>query len=262
MDSKNSLFLNYANNSFRDDPGNLSSYVNDAIQFSQLICDHHTSEGIILVAEKVLTVNEDETPKGKDFFETILAQGAVFGRPDRPCPEPPWCLNRIVEQELKCYECDQVFFRKVLDDLTDAEYHIKGNHKRFVAFKKNYADIPALDILLALVDDHIKTEEKIILGENGFLKRHDHIFTRGMEISADKINIFRGFLLSTAAYSLIDFLMVKNNRRRLKKCRMCKLFFIPSDTKREICTDVNCVKEYRRKMKQKQRSEDPVTYVS
>lgn len=278
------LFLSYANNSFKDNPTNLVHFVEDAIQSSHIVSkDENVFSHLRLLAEKVISVKKDSIPtlskvkggdwhlsKGKtamDFFMTVLAHNAAFGFLDHLGCEDPLCSSRKKHRKkklktMKCYECDQEFFRKVLDDIMDAEYCI-GNHKRFIAFKNSYVDIPDLAVLLSLIDDHIKTEAKITIGESGVSRKYDHVFIRGMEMTSDKVNVFRGFLLSMAGYSLIDYLVGKNNnRRKLKKCRICQRFFIPNNTRREICTDNGCVKEYRRKMKQKQRSEDPVTYVS
>ncbi|MBW1774443.1 MAG: hypothetical protein JRJ82_16365 [Deltaproteobacteria bacterium] len=60
-------------------------------------------------------------------------------------------------------------------------------------------------------------------------------------------------------YSLSKFLL-KNDRRKLKKCPYCDKFFIAKDIKRKRCYSDDCRKTYEREKKRKQREEDPVTY--
>jgi hypothetical protein len=68
-------------------------------------------------------------------------------------------------------------------------------------------------------------------------------------------------LYNLACHSLFVFLRVSNNRKRLKRCPYCKIFFIAKDMKRKICYSNECFTEYKRLEKQKQRKNDPVKYI-
>ena len=60
-------------------------------------------------------------------------------------------------------------------------------------------------------------------------------------------------------YSLTEFLL-NNDRRKLKKCPYCQIYFIAKDTKRKLCYSNECKKRYQREEKRKQRERDPLTY--
>ena len=69
-------------------------------------------------------------------------------------------------------------------------------------------------------------------------------------------------LFVLACHSLISFLSIKGNPRRIKQCPYCKLFFIAKDAKRKICYENSeCIREDRRLRKQKQRIENPEKYM-
>lgn len=68
------------------------------------------------------------------------------------------------------------------------------------------------------------------------------------------------FLQCFSSYILLEFLL-HENRERLKYCEFCNKFFIAKNTKRKICYDSQCFREYKRIQKQCQREADPVKYV-
>ncbi len=63
-------------------------------------------------------------------------------------------------------------------------------------------------------------------------------------------------LFVLACHSLISFLSVKGNRRRIKQCPYCKLFFIAKDAKRKICYKPICKNKYHRDDMRKRREDD------
>jgi hypothetical protein len=67
-------------------------------------------------------------------------------------------------------------------------------------------------------------------------------------------------IFNFACYTLMSFL-VSNDRRKIKKCPYCNLFFIAKDSKRKRCYSESCNREYEKKKKQEQRTNDPVKYV-
>jgi len=68
-------------------------------------------------------------------------------------------------------------------------------------------------------------------------------------------------MLIPVVASLINFLCDSKKLQRLRRCPICKQFFIAKDTKRKICYSKECFTEYKRLQKQKQREVDPVRYM-
>lgn len=68
-------------------------------------------------------------------------------------------------------------------------------------------------------------------------------------------------IFRVCCFSLLQFINNKFDRKRLKKCPYCDLFFIAKDNKRTRCYSERCSKEYEKEKKRKQRSEDPVKYI-
>lgn len=68
-------------------------------------------------------------------------------------------------------------------------------------------------------------------------------------------------LYNLACHSLMYFLKLSDNRKKLKRCPYCKKFFIAKDAKRKICYSINCGRESKRLQKQKQRRDNPVKYT-
>lgn len=56
-------------------------------------------------------------------------------------------------------------------------------------------------------------------------------------------------------------LFTQNFPKRLKQCPYCSRLFIANDSKKLHCYSEKCDKEYEKKKKQKQRNDDPVTYL-
>ena len=69
-------------------------------------------------------------------------------------------------------------------------------------------------------------------------------------------------VFACACYGLVSFLAdsKQGGRDRIKKCPICEKFFLAKDTKRKICYQSKCKKEYHRKDMQLRRVEDPLRY--
>lgn len=63
------------------------------------------------------------------------------------------------------------------------------------------------------------------------------------------------------AYCLFHYLANTENKKKLKKCPLCEMFFIAEDTKRVKCYSSECQRIYARLKKQKQREDDPEKYI-
>jgi hypothetical protein len=66
-------------------------------------------------------------------------------------------------------------------------------------------------------------------------------------------------IFNLVCYSLISFL-ASNDRRKIKKCPYCEMFFIAKDTKRKKCYEAICKNKYHKKDMQLRREKDPVKY--
>ena len=66
-------------------------------------------------------------------------------------------------------------------------------------------------------------------------------------------------VFNLACYGLSAFLADEGSGR-IKKCPYCERFFPAKDTKRKICYERTCIKEYHRKDMQLRRQKDPVRY--
>jgi len=165
--------------------------------------------------------------------------------------------ERFTEPErIKCYECDQLFFRYMLEEIT------KG---------KEYSNIGsgALKYLLGVAHNNfypnvvtVETPSKSHFKENlnPFITYKPKIIDSGVFKDA-----FRSiFIDDIVAYSLCEYLL-NNDRRKLKLCEQCNKFFIASKVDARIKFCSNCSpkskmskkkrREYQKKYRQKKKQE-------
>lgn len=77
-----------------------------------------------------------------------------------------------------------------------------------------------------------------------------------------KVSIgFNRSVMDLVGYSLAEFLL-RNDRRRLKRCRYCKEFFVANDIRRQRHSTIKCEKMYQRDKKRRQREDDAVRYYT
>jgi len=72
---------------------------------------------------------------------------------------------------------------------------------------------------------------------------------------------WNNLIFRVCCFSVIQFIDKEKNRKRLKKCPHCNLFFIAKDNKRKRCYSEHCKREYEKQKKQKQRNDHPEIYV-
>jgi hypothetical protein len=156
---------------------------------------------------------------------------------------------------LKCFECDQLFFKQILKEIVEG---------------KEYLDIGPDRALERLISGSCRNFRRSI---NAFTISNDNryfsqeIFEFTFFVPAKAIfknsgfkNGFRElFLEQFVAFSLTEFLLT-NNRKKIKLCPYCKKFFIATDLRRKKCYEEACNREYERLKKQEQREDDPVKY--
>jgi hypothetical protein len=157
---------------------------------------------------------------------------------------------------LKCYECHQLIFVNLLHEI------VAG---------KEYSEIEEIDAILR--DSSVLSTQRTDRfftqsNEQGPFKQvltgHTYLTMGFKEYvfyseHANSWHAFNEYLNSIAYYSLTEFLL-HNDRRKLKKCPYCDLFFVAKDIKRQKCYSDDCRKEHERLKKQKQREKDLAKY--
>jgi hypothetical protein len=264
------IFLSYANYSLKDHPENLQK-IFEEFKDSDIYFDRSTDAsikriigyfGTLAKCEKIQIAQdlrrEMTFPRKREEMDFNIAFDGVFGYRNGYCERK--CLDRTVKREvlgkkrflgpgrLKCYECDQLYFRSLMDGIVEG---------------LKYKDIgPCRDL------------ETLILNAYGGLKKGIVIFAEkestGKELKEVVFFLQDGYELGDrnfsqlilgqfVAFSLTEFLL-HNDRRKLKKCPFCHNFFIATDIKRKKCYSDDCRKAYERDKKRKQRAEDIVKY--
>jgi len=283
------IFLTYANNSLRDNPEIFYEIIEyfktlEFIQITNKVVSSVTGEisekglltGIIkyfveLVKcddlQKAIKIREttkfleNEKFIDDEFFQ--IAYQAVFGYSDGYCEDEDGCYYSNVRHNIlgfnkfdgtdriKCYECDQLFFKYMLNGI------VKG---------KEYSDIGLglLGTFLINANKQFKKHVNIVSSSsNSPFKetlQESVVYMPGVYTGENyKASFSSTFLGDIIGYSLTEFLL-KNDRRKLKQCPHCQKFFIAKDIKRKRCYSDECRKAYEREKKQKQREKDPVKY--
>ena len=264
-------FLTYANRLFKDDPAHLKK-VFDTIYVSKPNILKGIIQRIIALAKyrnpscinEFLSMAEKEDPeKFKDpFFRKPfdVAAEAIYGYRDEYCKNK--CFWRSLRRQkigesffegsdrINCLECDQLFFIKMLSEI------IEG---------KEYSEIEGFEDFLAAGCGLIKHRWNITSDSHGekledieYLKQKS--FFSGGRYGNFKF-AFQDYLNKYISYSIGEYLLKKDgNRKRIKKCMICGVFFIATDSKREKCYDGECKRIYEREKKRKQREKEPEIY--
>lgn len=250
------------------------------------------------------TVSLDFAPEVRIGFE------AVFGNRDNYCEEGPcpkfiervFAFDRELlrgRDRLKCYECDQMMFKKMMEGLAkgveyskiperfindkyhatsyynDREKHVKPGTKqdgkliywvhsretltRFLQYAPQNTMVRFLNSLPG--EEKSFREFRVAGGLQRLIDELSDGIRQAKNGQPRVLARFFGliFYQSFAAYSLAEFL-IHNDRRKLKKCPYCEGFYIAKDIKRQRCYSKKCQREYERQRKQKQREDDPVKY--
>ena len=151
--------------------------------------------------------------------------------------------------EIRCYECDQLYFARIVEDI------VNGGE-----LSQNWG----LRYFIAYVNKFMKTESQftILRNENGRSSmKYEH--RNVMEILLADGHFqgsFRNYLICAATYSLADFLSTMD-RRLLKQCPHCLEYYVATDIRRQKCYKEACEREYQRIKKERQRDADPETYL-
>jgi len=292
-----SFFLSYASYSFSEDLENIRKIFKEIIPHVYVRDVNEIAPAEILINELVNLIiffvndipNKQEPPPrphngiySRSFYESVkdnpyydyngsiihrplipMALHAVYGPSFKKVDDCRDCiygrfLNIPAEeiQKKKCFECAQHAFKKQMTDIVEGT-----EFKNFISFGAGRYISSYLDLLLELSHEYFYTRLSITDGKvknDMFIDVSKFIYPSIDEKDLGKR--FNDFLFSLAGYSLSNFL-INTDRRKLKQCPFCHIFFIAKDTKRKVCYSNACEKIYRRLQKQEQRRRDPVKYL-
>lgn len=165
-----------------------------------------------------------------------------------------------------------------LKNLTETYKDIKGNHERISSYQNNLRTI-LNDIVEGknlynnqIFEDYLnayRSDCKLELTlqrdgsfnyDSSFLKEKHYLKVKNCVFDPPfgPTNYPQHYL--PIAYSLIEFLL-NYDRRKLKKCPYCDIFFIAKSINRKTrCYEPDCEKAYQRDKKRKQREKEPEIY--
>lgn len=86
-------------------------------------------------------------------------------------------------------------------------------------------------------------------------------YTSGADVTSNKIGEYKELLgISRLGFLSLILFLAEEGQGHIKKCPYCERFFHARDTKRKICYESKCSKEYHKKDMQLRREKDPVRY--
>jgi hypothetical protein len=286
-DNLQRIFLSYANNLFRNDPQNIQK-VYDDIAAALAVGDaskrpQTLREAIVKVIAAITQEQRQDdltdrlTQLVSDYLKDttlpqmqktfpweiafLVAMNAVHGYENGYCEnECPHRSRRellghelfVGEHRIKCHECEQHWFRWMLEKLIDgAEYSKIDGFRSLVHLAENclvrsigFSDIPGD----TPCKEHLAVKLAIRVPNGWSLD------------SLDNKQVFNSFFSSLAAYSLVEFLL-HNDRRKLKQCRYCHEIFPAKNISNEgICYKNRCRNMQRKMDMRSRREQDPVRY--
>jgi len=157
------------------------------------------------------------------------------------------CSGFIERTQLKCYECDYLGFIQMIDRIIDGdEYHSTTEFHDYLDARNR----SAISVVGEINDSTLK--QYTSFSTKSFFHEKKSVYL---------LYAFSNFLKIFVGYSLIEFLL-NTDRRKLKKCPHCGIYFIANDIRRQRCYSDDCKKEYERQKKQIQREKYPLKYAS
>ncbi len=152
---------------------------------------------------------------------------------------------------LKCYECDQIILKKILEDVIGGV---------------DYELIDHFESFMFMMNNCIRTRVETLIGEStdkgNVPSSLGRTYYPSFDLTFDNRHEYdplRKFIISVNTHSLCEFLL-HNDRGKIKRCPYCGTFFIARDKKKIYCYAKECERTYQRLKKQKQREEEPEYY--
>jgi hypothetical protein len=179
--------------------------------------------------------------------EMDIAFDAVYQYRDGYCESTPgYCVIKrdLLDEKyfcgptrLKCYECNQLFLRKLLEEI------IAGKPLSDIGKEGVLGEEGVLAELLYNSHNYIRT--RVLLEDPSDEKGEKEVQAQVvLDIEAVHLGFNTFFVNSIVCYSLAHFLL-NNDRRKLKRCPLCNKFFIgKADPRHKFCPD--CSKKDKR----------------
>lgn len=291
------IFLTYVNNPLKNNPENLHK-IFQAIQQNVETDLTKIEEGIVIICE-LSKYSDYETIHSLAVEKDLIGGGiwgvsntwfhAITGGRDSYYAQKEIYKNdpeflKLIEQEekskvfdcvyremnknllgedlceesfnLKCYECFQLDFIQTIQEITQG--------KEYLEIKDFEDKLYASSIIgmHQIIPEIQKQDKKAAF--KGILKGYKSYTLMSYvdyfdSIYGNSYHTFNEYLSGIVCFSLTEFL-IRNDRRKIKKCPYCDKFFIAKDIKRKRCYKNDCRKEYEKIKKRKQREDEPEFY--
>ena len=258
------IFLTYANNSLKEKPEKLLDMVkefeNQGFEFGWM--DEERLYRIANIFRILVNRIDDKrvhrihnkkpsTPFKYRRIDFEIAYDGIYRSENGYCEK---CFENLTRTHwlgfdlfkgnnpLRCFECDQLFFKKILTCIVEGkEYAEIGPNECPAAGLPNallntYNEFAKS---VSIVPDSIKSPFKQTMKEGTFYNCYSlHQYEEASNGGFVKGLFTRVFFYSFAMYSLVEFLL-NNDRRKLKLCDECKKFFIAKkvDTRIKFCPE-------------------------
>ncbi|MDH4205623.1 MAG: hypothetical protein OEV45_08850 [Desulfobacteraceae bacterium] len=129
----------------------------------------------------------------------------------------------VGEKRLKCYECDQLFFINIIDQISKRKEY--SEIKEFYNLLRDFRKTVKWSVDIVNDMSHSPFKDRLVEGfyvvPDGFYELIENPF---MESEGTQ-ELFKSFIYSSIGYSLILFLL-NNDRRKLKICERCEEFYV------------------------------------
>ena len=273
-------FLIYANCSLKQEPEKLYK-IFDEFQYAHIEFEVPVYDRILAVfGHFVFLVKCNKLQADNKFHEYLnsddsmslgcfaIAYGAIYGYANNYCEDH--CFDRrtkrailgdnrfVGDDRLKCYECDNLIFQKLLDKIVEGKdlHNISGLMHIMSNVYDNFSK--GVEFVRDPVEVEGKFKATVIFNKENFLL--DNIRKSNLSSKAFHSFLFKGMV----CYSLAEFLL-HNDRRKLKKCKSCGDFFIATKLDERIkkcreCSSKNSMsperrREYQRNYNRKKQQE-------
>lgn len=156
---------------------------------------------------------------------------------------------------LKCYECHQLKFARLLQDVVDGKEYSEIEDIDYVLWGSSVLSAQKMDRVIGESLQTTPFKETLQTNASLLMGFRDYVDSE----YGNTHHAFNDYLNNIMYFCLTEFLL-NNDRRKLKKCPYCHKFFRADRINQQRCKSDECRKAYDRSKKRKQRERDPVKY--
>jgi hypothetical protein len=178
--------------------------------------------------------------EGREWELYEIAFQAIYGQRQDYCRALNWKFNRFrtapenarfnTQGDLKCYQCDQLFFRHILKSIVDGNEYSEIEPKGvFLELVKSVYRNYNIDVNIVCSDHKLQVKEKIE-------ERFEYLPVNDCIVSPYEMVFYEAFFRDIVFFSFIQFLL-KTDRRYLKLCPHCKNYHIVGNLNRKYCSE-------------------------